>query len=60
METQLQYQVDSYRFLDRAVKKMVRSWIRRETPHEFPWTPLKKSLSESTVTLVQAQAQLAW
>ena len=54
METQLQHQVDSYRFLDGAGKKMVRSWGRRETPHEFPWTPLKKSLSESTVTLVSS------
>ncbi|MBN1453281.1 MAG: hypothetical protein JW963_19865 [Anaerolineales bacterium] len=54
METQLQYQVDSYRFLDRAVKKMVRSWIRRDTPREIPWTPLKKSLSESTVALVSS------
>ena len=54
METQLQNQLDSYRFLDRAVKKMVRSWIRKETPHEIPWTPLKKSLSDSTVALVSS------
>jgi len=54
METQLQYQVDSYRFLDRAVKKMVRSWVRMERPREIPWTPLSYPLSESTVALVSS------
>ena len=54
METQLQYQVNSYRFLDRPVKKMVRSWTRMEAPREIPWTPLKKSLTESTVALVSS------
>jgi D-proline reductase (dithiol) PrdB len=54
METQLQYQVDSYRFLDRTVKKMVRSWIRKEQPREIPWAPLGRSLSESTVALVSS------
>ena len=54
METQLQYQVNSYRFLDRPVKKMVRSWIRMEVPRGIPWTPLNKSLTESTVALVSS------
>jgi D-proline reductase (dithiol) PrdB len=54
METQTQYQVDSYRFLDRTVKKMVRSWIRTEQPRKVPWTPLRRSLSESTVALVSS------
>ena len=54
METQLQYQVNSYRFLDRAVKKMVRTWIRAEQPREIPWTPLRRPLSESTVAVVSS------
>lgn len=54
MQTQLQYQVNSYRFLDRPVKKMVRSWIRMEAPRDIPWTPLNKSLPESTVALVSS------
>jgi len=54
METQPLYQVNSNRFLDRTVKKMVRSWIRMEAPRELPWAPLKKSLTESTVALVSS------
>ncbi|MEW5869538.1 MAG: glycine/sarcosine/betaine reductase selenoprotein B family protein [Chloroflexota bacterium] len=54
MEAQLQYQVDSYRFLERAVKKMVRSWIRMEQPREIPWTPLRHPPSECTVALISS------
>ena len=54
METQPLYQVNSYRFLDRTVKKMVRSWIRAEQPREIPWTPLNRPLSESTVALISS------
>jgi D-proline reductase (dithiol) PrdB len=46
--------VDSYRFLDRAVKKMVRSWSRMAQPRETPWTPLRQPLPESTVALVSS------
>jgi D-proline reductase (dithiol) PrdB len=44
--------VDSYRFLSRPTKKLVRSWIRREHPRPIPWAPLKRPLSECTVALV--------
>lgn len=54
MEKQLQYKVNSYRFLDGSVKKMVRSWIRAEQPREIPWTPLSRPLSESRVALVSS------
>jgi D-proline reductase (dithiol) PrdB len=54
MEAQLQYKVDSYRFLDRTVKKMVRSWIRAEQPRQIPWTPLSRPLSKSKVALVSS------
>lgn len=29
-------------FLDGASRKLVRSWIEREPPHEIPWVPLAK------------------
>jgi D-proline reductase (dithiol) PrdB len=54
MEARLRYQVDSYRFLDRAVKKMVRSWLRMEQPREIPWTPLRHPLSACTVALISS------
>lgn len=54
MEAQLQHQVNSYRFLDRSVKKMVRSWIRMEQTRALPWTPLDRPLSESRVALVSS------
>lgn len=47
-------EVDSFRFIDRSTKKMVRSWIKRETPREIPWTPLERPLSESTVALISS------
>ena len=47
-------QVNSYRFLDGTVRKLVRSWIRLETRREIPWTPLSKPLAESTVALVSS------
>lgn len=54
METETGKCVDSYRFLDGPVKKMVRSWIRTEQPREIPWTPLSRPLRESTVALVSS------
>lgn len=51
-------EVDSYRFLDRLTGKLVRTWIGLETerdgPREIPWTPLSKSLEESTVALISS------
>ena len=47
-------QVDSYRFLDRMTKKLVQSWIDLATPQEIPWTPLSKSLADSTVALISS------
>jgi D-proline reductase (dithiol) PrdB len=46
--------VDSYRFLDGLTKKLVQSWIELETPREIPWTPLSRSLEESTVALISS------
>ena len=47
-------QVDSYRFLDRMTKKLVRRWVGLEEPREIPWTPLSKPLEECTVALVSS------
>ena len=44
--------VDSYRFLSGVSKRLIRSWIKLESPREIPWTPLARSLSESTVALI--------
>lgn len=50
--------VDSYRFLDRLTQKLVQSWIglerQPERPEEIPWTPLSRSLEDSTVALVSS------
>ena len=46
--------VDSYRFLDGITRKLVRSWIKLETPREIPWTELSKPLSECTVALISS------
>ena len=54
MKTIIHNQVDSYRFLDGSVKKMVRRWIRLEEPRQIPWTPLTKPLAESTIALISS------
>ena len=51
-------QVDSYRYLDRVTKRLVRTWIgkemQRDLPREIPWTPLDKPLEECTVALISS------
>ncbi len=44
--------VDSFRFIPGMTRRMLKSWIRLETPREIPWTPLRKPISESTVALI--------
>ena len=46
--------VDSYRFLSGITKRMVKSWVKRETPQSIPWTPLVKPLSDCTVALISS------
>ena len=50
----IDWQVDSYHFLDRPTRKLVQTWIGLERPREFPWTPLSKPLVESTIALVSS------
>lgn len=47
-------QVDSYRFLDGLVKRMVRTWIKLEPKRDIPWTPLNKPLEKCTVALISS------
>lgn len=47
-------QVDSYRFLDRMTRKLVKTWIGLEDKRSIPWTPLSKPLKESTVALISS------
>lgn len=44
--------VDSYHFLDSITKRLVKSWIKLESPREIPWTLLSKPLSDCTVALI--------
>ncbi len=44
--------VDSYRFISGVSKRMIKSWIKLESPREIPWTPLSKPLSDCTVALI--------
>ena len=44
--------VDSYRFIGGMTKRLVKSWIKLESPREIPWTPLTKPLFEATVALI--------
>jgi D-proline reductase (dithiol) PrdB len=46
--------VDSYRFTAGLTKRLVKSWIRRESPRHIPWTPPCSPLSESTVALISS------
>ncbi|PKO13453.1 MAG: hypothetical protein CVU39_18785 [Chloroflexi bacterium HGW-Chloroflexi-10] len=47
-------QVDSYRFISGITKRMLKTWINKETPRPIPWTPLTKPLSECTVALLSS------
>jgi len=44
----------SNRFVTGVMRRMVSSWIEREPPRSFPWTPLAKPLAESTLALVSS------
>ena len=44
--------VDSYRFLDPITKRVVKNWIKLESPRVIPWTRLSKPISECRVALI--------
>lgn len=44
--------IDSYRFLDFAIRMVMKAWAGRQEPGIVPFTPLAKLLRECTVALV--------
>ncbi|KAA3657956.1 MAG: hypothetical protein DWQ04_26630 [Chloroflexi bacterium] len=50
----MQKEVDSYRFISRLTRRVMKAWAAREIEisRETPWTPLKKPLSECRVALL--------
>ena len=46
--------VNSYKYLDIATRRMVKTWKKMEEPGEIPWTPQDKSLSESTLAIISS------
>ncbi len=48
--------MDSYRYLDRTTRTVVKAWIKREPDREIPWTPHRKPLARATVALVSSAA----
>ncbi|MFZ6031140.1 MAG: glycine/sarcosine/betaine reductase selenoprotein B family protein [Chloroflexota bacterium] len=46
--------VDSFRFITGITKRMIRSWIKLESPRPIPWTPLAKPLAECRVALLSS------
>lgn len=48
--------MDSYKYLNRITRTVVKAWIGREPRREIPWTPLRAPLSQSTVALISSAA----
>jgi hypothetical protein len=46
--------VDSYRFIRGFTKRIVKNWIKMETPRPIPWTPLSKPLPDACVALISS------
>lgn len=47
-------QVDSYKFISGITKRLIKSWIAKESPRKIPWTPLSIPLENSTVALISS------
>ena len=48
--------VDSYRFLDGIVRRVMRHWAALGAPRQIPWTPLAKPISRCTVSIISSAA----
>lgn len=46
--------VDSYRFISGITRRMIKQWIKQETPRPIPWTPLPRPLAECTVAMLSS------
>ncbi|MBI9044735.1 MAG: hypothetical protein JEZ06_09630 [Anaerolineaceae bacterium] len=45
---------DSFQFVKGATKRIVKNWIKMETPRKIPWSPIQKPIRESTVALISS------
>ncbi len=50
----MQKTVDAFRFISGITRRMIKNWISQEMPRPIPWTPLRRPLSECTVTLLSS------
>jgi D-proline reductase (dithiol) PrdB len=50
----MSHEVDSFKHVDFATRKIVESWIRREPGRQIPFTPLAKPLRECKVALLSS------
>ena len=46
--------VDSYKFISGITRRMIKQWIKQESPRSIPWTPLRKPLAECTVAMLSS------
>lgn len=46
--------VDSYRFISGITRRLIKQWIKQETPRPIPWTPLPRPLAECTVAMLSS------
>jgi hypothetical protein len=47
--------VDGFRFLDPATRRVMRAWHDREPhPRGIPWTPIRRPLSQARVALISS------
>lgn len=49
-------EVDSFKFTGGVTKRMLKNWIKLESPRPIPWTLLNKPLSEARVALLSSAA----
>jgi len=48
--------VNSYRFLDVVISRMMKHWAALGAPQQIPWSPLAKPISQCTVSIVSSAA----
>ncbi len=48
--------IDSFRFVDLGTRQVMRAWIAREPRRPPVWTPLRKPLSQSRLSIVSSAA----
>jgi len=46
--------VDSYRFIDRITRQVLKAWVAREPRRDIPWTPLARPLGQARVAALSS------